>query len=87
MPSIAETAYPRLKSQVTDKELQEIYTPSQRELQFAKQQTRRGLTQLGLLVQLKTFQRLGYFIPCQEVPSLIIEHIAQCVQSASPLQH
>ena len=84
MPSIAETAYPRLKNQVTDKELQEIYTPSQRELQFAKQQTRRGLTQLGLLVQLKTFQRLGYFVSCQEVPTPIIKHIAQCAQSAVP---
>ncbi len=38
MPTVAETAYPRLKNQVTSRELIEIYTPTSAELKLAKQQ-------------------------------------------------
>ncbi len=71
MPTIAETAYPRLKSQVREKELTEIYTPTPEELNLASQHTRKGATQLGFLVLLKTFQRLGYFVSPTTVPSAI----------------
>lgn len=77
MPTIAETAYPRLKSQVREKELTEIYTPTPEELNLASQHTRKGATQLGFLVLLKTFQRLGYFVSPTTVPSAIVKHIAQ----------
>jgi hypothetical protein len=29
---------------------------------------------------LKTFQRLGYFVPSKEVPEAIIEHIATVIK-------
>ena len=77
MPTIAETAYPRLKSQVREKELTEIYTPTLEELNLASQHTRKGATQLGFLVLLKTFQRLGYFVSPTNVPQAIVKHIAQ----------
>ncbi len=77
MPTVAETAYPRLKNQVTSRELIEIYTPTSAELKLAKQHTRKKATQLGFLVLLKTFQRLGYFVDLTSVPSSIIKHISK----------
>ncbi len=77
MPTVQETAYPRLKSNVTLKELTEIYTPTVEELTFAKQATANGsTTRLGFLILLKTFQRLGYAVLLQDVPASIIHHIA-----------
>ena len=32
----------------------------------------------SLVLLLKTFQRLGYFVPYAEIPSLIVSHIARC---------
>ena len=80
MPTKAETAYPRLKNSVTSQELTEIYTPTQQELALANQYTKKGATKLGFLVLLKTFQRLGYFVDSNTVPSAIVSHIIQCTQ-------
>jgi len=38
------------------------------------------LQKLGLLVLLKTFQRLGYFPLLRDVPQQVINHIARCVE-------
>ena len=62
MPSASDTAYPRLKNNPSVKELQDLYTPNDAELLFAQGRTRRPEHQLGLLLLLKTFQRLGYFV-------------------------
>ena len=32
----------------------------------------------GLLLLLKTFQRLGYFAACAEIPAPIIRHVFRC---------
>ena len=77
MATVAETAYPRLKNQVRERELTEIDTPTREELNLASQHTRKGATQLGFLVLLKTFQRLGYFVSPNSIPQAIIKHIAQ----------
>lgn len=79
MPRIHETAYPRLKSTVTDTELTEIYAPTPEEIRFAESQTHGETAKVGLLVLLKTFQRLGYFVPLAEVPRRIVNHITTCV--------
>ncbi len=85
MPTKAETAYPRLKNYVTSRELTEIYTPTEQELTLASQYTKKGATKLGFLVLLKTFQRLGYFVSVDAVPTTIIKHIIKCAQlSLSP---
>lgn len=75
MLSIAETAYPRLKSHFNAKELREIYTPTKEDVKFARLHTRTTETRLTFLILLKTFQRLGYFVPLQLVPGAIITHI------------
>ena len=76
MPSIEATAYPRLKSNPSVKALADIYTPTSDELALAQRVTRGKPNQLVFLIQLKTFQRLGYGIPVTEVPASIIRHIA-----------
>lgn len=77
LPSVRETAYPRLKSSYSQKEVNEIYTPTPEELRWAKQNTRGNVAHLGLLVLLKISQRLGYFVLLAEIPEAIVQYIAQ----------
>jgi hypothetical protein len=76
MPSPQDTAYPRLKSSLSVKELTSIYTPSPEELLLSSRVTKNQPSQLGFLVLLKTFQRLGYAVPVADVPINITRHIA-----------
>lgn len=41
--------------------------------------TRLPITQLGIAILLKTFQRLGYFVRSNEIPEIIIQHIATSI--------
>lgn len=75
MPTVHETAYPRLKSSVSRRELIELYTPTPAEVELATRVSKGELAKLGFLILLKTFQRLGYFIALRDVPRSIIEHI------------
>jgi hypothetical protein len=85
LPTIQETAYPRLKNHVSASDLAGIYTPNLNELALAKQMTRGVVAQLGFLILLKVFQRLGYFVPISQVPIAIIEHIADIAQIQSAI--
>lgn len=76
MTAIHETAYPRVRSSITEKELVEIYTPEKDELEFVSEHSQNDVTKLGLLLLLKLFQRLGYFPQFEEIPAQIIEYIA-----------
>jgi TnpA family transposase len=77
MPSASDTAYPRLKTNPSAKELDEIYAPNIFELVFAAEHARKPALQVGLLLLLKTFQRLGYFVRYVDIPAAIISHIAR----------
>jgi hypothetical protein len=77
VPSVAETAYPRLKSHFTDKELREIYTPTSEDVKLAIHHTRTAATRPCFLILLKIFQRLGYFIPLQSIPPAIVKHMGE----------
>lgn len=77
MPSIHETAYPRLKSNPSPRELVGVYTPTREEMALADRVARSGTARLGFLILLKTFQRLGYFVPLRDVPLSVVEHIAR----------
>lgn len=79
MPTLHETAYPRLKSQPTEKELQEVYTPTQDDLALAGQVAREHTAKFGFLVLLKTFQRLGYFILLRDVPVAITDRVLRAL--------
>lgn len=78
MSSIHESAYPRLKSDITEKELLNYYSPLPQE-QKLKDIPKRPVLKAGFLLHLKLFQRLGYFISLKTVPESIIKHvITQC---------
>jgi TnpA family transposase len=90
MTAIHETAYPRIRSNLSDHELQELYTPTPSDLAFARRATKSPGTELGLIVLLKTFQRLGYFPSFEELPPRLLNHIAQALATSEPerqLQH
>ena len=79
MTAIERTAYPRFKRSLTAKDLSEVYTPTSAERFLALRSTKGSVAELGFLVLLKTYQRLGRFIPLSEVPAPIIEHIAKLI--------
>jgi hypothetical protein len=85
LPTIQETAYPRLKTHVSAHDLAAIYTPVPDELALADRSTRGAGARLGFMILLKTFQRLGYFVPVSQVPSAIVEHIAASTQTQAGL--
>lgn len=76
MTAIHETAYPRIRSNLSDKELQELYTPTSDDLAFIYRSTKSPVAAFGGLVLLKTFQRLGYFPPFDTLPPRLIHHLA-----------
>jgi hypothetical protein len=76
LPTIHDTAYPRLKSSISEKELNEIYTPTADEFDLVHSLTHSTAMRIGFLVLLKTFQRLGYFVSMHKVPRQIAEHIS-----------
>lgn len=80
MPSIQETAYPRLKRNLSAKELVAIYTPTPEELLLARRETKGRVPRLGFLILLKTFQRVGYATPAASVLARIIRQVAVNVQ-------
>ena len=53
-----------------------IYTPTADEFDLAHSLTHSTAMRIGFLVLLKTFQRLGHFIPAHKVPRPIAEHIS-----------
>ena len=85
MPTLADTAYPRLRTSPDDAELAGAFTPSAAELVFAAKRTRQPGPRLALLVMLKTFQRLGYFVQPGEVPPATVAHIAAAAGLTSAL--
>ncbi|MDO0826031.1 Tn3 family transposase [Desulfosporosinus nitroreducens] len=72
-----ETVYPRFKSSISEKELTEIYTPTQEEIKFSRKVTRGENANLCFLIMLKSFQRLGYFVPLANIPNAILQHISK----------
>jgi hypothetical protein len=77
MTAIERTAYPRFKQILSAKDLAEVYTPTPAERLVAHRFTKGRVAEVGFLVLLKTYQRLGRFVPLSEVPSSILEHITK----------
>lgn len=85
MTQVHETIYPRIRSSITEKELDEIYTPTQEELAFVSKHTRTPVPKLRLLILLKAFQRLGYFPNLSTIPKPVMEHIANSLDLADKI--
>src|SRR3954451_13859948 len=75
VPLVSDTAYPRLEPAPSPAEVVR-FTPTLAEIAFVHRRTRQPGPRLALLVLLKTFQRLGYFIPLGQVPTPVVEHVA-----------
>ena len=80
MPSIERTAYPCFSPITTASELQQSFTPTDTEREFAQASTRTNHHAFCFLVLLKCFQRLHYFPPLKEIPSVIVDHLRSCLQ-------
>ncbi|MEL7071686.1 MAG: DUF4158 domain-containing protein [Cyanobacteria bacterium J06581_3] len=81
MPSVEETAYPRLKSNPSRQALETLYTPTAAEVALAQKHTRGEVATLGFLVLLKTFQTVGYPVQVSQVPSAVVCKIASTLKS------
>ncbi len=81
MSSIERTAYPRFAPGrvLRERELEQYYSPTPDELRYINQNMRTPLMRLNFAVQLKIFQRLGYFAEFKHVPEIIVEHIKKCL--------
>jgi Domain of unknown function (DUF4158) len=84
MPAIHETAYPRIRSTLSDKDLNELYTPTPDDLAFIERSTKSSVAAFGGVVLLKTFQRLGYFPAFHSLPPCLIQHLATAMGMLLP---
>jgi hypothetical protein len=84
MPSVHETAYPRLKAAVIARDLAEVYIPTLEEMTLAAALTGSETAQACFVLLLKTFQRLGYFIYLHDVPDVIVTHIMAYLGATLP---
>ncbi len=76
LPSVHDTAYPRLKSYFSEDELSSIFTPTAEDIALAHSVAKSTGLRIAFLVLLKTFQRLGYFPPLHKVPRQVAERIS-----------
>jgi TnpA family transposase len=81
MSSIERTAYPRFATGrvLKERELEQFYSLTPDELNYINKNIRSTEMRLNFAVQLKTFQRLGYFSALKDVPSVVVEHIKKCL--------
>lgn len=86
MASIERTAYPRFKRSPTPQQLHALFTPTKDELAFARKTARSPISQLSLLVLLKSIQRLGYFPKLSEIPDAIVNHLRSCLSLISAIE-
>jgi hypothetical protein len=62
---------------LTARDLSAAFTPTTDELLLARRTARGAAAQLGFLVLLKLYQRLGRPMPLAEAPQVIVEHVAK----------
>jgi len=75
MTAIERTAYPRLTQRLSQKELEDNYTPTLQEIEFVNTQGRGAEPRLTRLVLLKTIQCVGYFPALETIPEPIINYL------------
>ncbi|NQY73654.1 MAG: DUF4158 domain-containing protein, partial [Candidatus Margulisbacteria bacterium] len=78
MTAIERTAYPRFKYKrsFSKKEIEKLYTPTDKEIEFVEQKAKGSKNQFHLMLFLKSFQVLGYFISIPKIPKSVRDHIS-----------
>ena len=79
MAALERTAYPRLSTPLSAKDLHRSFSLSSEELGWISRTARSPALSLGLAVQLKVFQELHYFPPLDEIPPEITDHIRKAL--------
>lgn len=79
MAALERTAYPRLSTTLSSKDLHRSYSLSSEELGWISRTARSPALSLGLAVQLKVFQELHYFPPLDDIPPEITDHIRKAL--------
>jgi TnpA family transposase/phage gp36-like protein len=79
MAALERTAYPRLSTTLSSRDLHRSYSLSSEELGWISRTARSPALSLGLAVQLKVFQELHYFPPLDEIPPEITDHIRKAL--------
>ena len=76
MTSIERTAYPRLSSErpLKPQQLEAIYSLTQREQAFIKNNVRGDIMRLNFAILLKSFQRLEYFPDIKNIAVCTVNH-------------
>jgi hypothetical protein len=89
MSSIEKTAYPRFpkRKKIKPDELNRSYSLRPDEISMINLAANKDKLRLNLAIQLKTFQRLGYFVDMDDIPSEIIVHIRQSLKYHHRLSH
>ncbi len=82
MSSIEKTAYPRFpqRKKIKQAELNRHYSIPQTERLMIEQAANTKKSQFNLALQLKAFQRLGYFVNLTEIPDEVVMHIRQALK-------
>ena len=75
MASIERTAYPRLNTKLTEKELAELYQPSESEFAFVRYHAKGASQRLTLLLLLKCHQHLGYLPAVKDIPQQLVGYL------------
>ncbi len=75
MASIERTAYPRFRRTISSRELEEAFTPTADEVEWAAERTTTDQHRLALLVLLKCYQQLGYFPSLAAVPATVVAQV------------
>ncbi|MCH9692601.1 MAG: DUF4158 domain-containing protein [Gammaproteobacteria bacterium] len=73
MRPIHETAYPRLKQNLSINEVERLYTLTSQEIVWLRKRRLSKYLQLDAMVNLKCFQTLGYFPHVSEIPEVAIK--------------
>ena len=83
--SPARLVYPQLPERLAPADLHRLVSPSYHERQWVPTIARTPASQAALLVQLKIFQCVGRFLGTEDIPAIIVEHIASQVGVSSDL--
>lgn len=85
MATIERTAYPRFNKNINSKELIQIYTPNNEEIEVAHRIAKGDVQILNFILMLKSFQRLGYFPKIHEIPMEIVKHLSSKLNITSDI--
>ena len=81
MVSIERTAYPRFRHEPNARELQDLFTPTQEETDFARSLVRsRSEHFFASVLLLKSLQYLGYFPELSAIPAAVVNQVRVCLR-------